>query len=82
MTAAVRKTPTQANGGVDDGIDYTNDVDAEIEALWKGAAFGWLTSIGGTANAVTATSGCVVGRFAAPATTVAARRLVPSKTSG
>ena len=56
MTAAVRKTPTQANGGSDDGVSYTNDVDAEIEALWKGAAFGWLTGIGGTGNAFTGAS--------------------------
>ena len=60
MTAATRKTPTQANGGSDDGISYTNAVDAEIEALWKGASIGWLINIAGTPNAVTATSDTAV----------------------
>src|SRR6266576_1536624 len=55
MTAAVRKTPTVANGGSDDGTLYTNAVDVEVEALWKVAAT-WLTSIGGTGNAITASS--------------------------
>jgi hypothetical protein len=55
MTAAARKTPTQANGGSDDGVLYTNAVDVEIEALWKVAAT-WLISVAGTGNAITATS--------------------------
>jgi hypothetical protein len=55
MTAAVRTTPTVANGGSGDGTLYTNAVDVEIEALWKVSAT-WLTSIGGTGNAVTASS--------------------------
>lgn len=55
MTAAVRKTPTSANGGSDKGTDYTNAVDTEIEALWSTVATA-LTSIGGSANAITASS--------------------------
>jgi hypothetical protein len=55
MTAAQRKTPTQANGGSDDGVTYTNDVDAEVQALWT-VSFGFLVSVGGTGNAITATS--------------------------
>jgi len=55
MTAAVRKTPTVANGGARDGTDYLNAVDAEIEALWT-VASGWLISIGGTGNAITAST--------------------------
>lgn len=60
VAAAQRKTPTVANGGARDGTDYLNSVDAEIENLWKGAAFGWLTSIGGTGNAITAASDSAV----------------------
>lgn len=52
---AVRKTPTSANGGSDVGIPYTNAVDIEVEALWT-CAPQWLTNIGGSANAITATS--------------------------
>jgi len=55
MTAAVRKTPTVANGGARDGTDYLNLVDAEIEALWT-VASGWLVSIGGTGSAITAST--------------------------
>lgn len=55
MTAAVRKTPTRANGGSDDGILFPNAIDVEVEALWK-VSWGFLIGVGGTANAITATS--------------------------
>lgn len=55
MTAAVRKSPTVANGGSDVGTTYTVNVSSEIEALWK-VSLGWLISVGGTANAITATT--------------------------
>jgi hypothetical protein len=51
--SAQRKTPTQANGGSDDGVQYTNAVNAEIEALWK-STHGWLVNIGSSPNAITA----------------------------
>ncbi|HXF88150.1 MAG TPA: hypothetical protein VNK48_07355 [Xanthobacteraceae bacterium] len=53
--SAQRKTPTQANGGSDDGILYTNAVNTEIEALWT-SSHGWLVNVGGTANAIIAQS--------------------------
>ncbi len=53
--SAQRRTPTQANGGSDDGVLYTNAVNAEIEALWK-STHGWLVNVGGAANAITAQS--------------------------
>lgn len=52
---AVRKTPTSANGGSDVGIPFSTAVDTEIEALWL-CAPQFLTSIGGSANAITASS--------------------------
>lgn len=52
---AIRKTPTSANNGSDVGIPYSTAVDNEIEALWL-CAPQFLTSIGGTANAITASS--------------------------
>lgn len=55
MTAAQRKTPTQSNGGSDNGVTYTDAVDTEIGALWKCVPTR-LTGIGGSANAITATS--------------------------
>lgn len=55
MTAAIRKTPTVANGGSDVGTTFTQLLDNEIEALWT-VSTGYLTSIGGTANAITASS--------------------------
>lgn len=55
MTAAVRKTPTNTNGGSDNGVNYTNAVDAEVENLWK-LVPEWLVSIAGTANAITAST--------------------------
>lgn len=55
MTAATRKTPTVANGGSDVGTTYTAAVDVEIEALWSCVPT-YLTSIGGTANVITASS--------------------------
>lgn len=54
MTAAVRKTPTNSNGGSDVGVNYTDAVDTEIEALWKCVAT-YLTSVAGT-NSITAAS--------------------------
>jgi hypothetical protein len=50
---AKRKTPTQTNGGSDDGIAYTDAVNEEIEALWK-STHAWLVNVAGSANAVTA----------------------------
>lgn len=58
MTAAVRKTPTQANGGVTDGVGYLDAVDAEIQWLAK-TSLQWLISVAGT-NAVTAASDTAV----------------------
>lgn len=58
MTAAVRKTPTQANGGVTDGIGYANAVDAEVQWLAK-TSVQWLTGVAGT-NAITASSDTAV----------------------
>lgn len=55
MTAAKRKTGTVANGGSGSGTPYTDAVDAEVEALWNVSAT-WLTNVGGSANAITATS--------------------------
>lgn len=55
MSVAQRKTPTQANGGSDDGVEYTNAVDVEVEYLHE-VAFGFLINVGGTANAITAES--------------------------
>lgn len=55
MTAAVRQSPTLSNGGSGDGTIYPVKVNDEIIALWKYAA-GWLISVGGSANAITATS--------------------------
>lgn len=55
MTAAVRKTPTVPNGGDRTGANYLLSVDTEIEALWK-VVLTWLVSIGGTGNAITASS--------------------------
>jgi hypothetical protein len=52
---AQRKTPTQANGGSDDGVLYTNAVNEEVEALWK-STHGWLINVGGSVNAITAQS--------------------------
>lgn len=52
---AIRKTPTSANGGSDVGIPYTNAVDIEIETLFC-LVLTELTSIGGSANAITASS--------------------------
>lgn len=61
---AIRKSPTPANGGLDDGNDYTVAVDTEIEALWKCAPT-WLVSVSGT-NTITASSdSTVVGPIAA-----------------
>lgn len=63
--AALRKTPTSTNGGSDVGTTYTQAVDTEIEALWVSSAV-WLTSVAGTANAITASSDPgVVGPIAA-----------------
>lgn len=59
MTAAIRKTPTTTNGGSDNGITYTNDVDAEVENLWR-VACTELVSLGGSANAITASSDSAV----------------------
>jgi|SRR5581483_3712168 len=59
MTAAIRQTPTPANGGSDDGQIYPVKVSTEIEALWR-VSFGWLTSIGGTGNSFTASSDTAV----------------------
>jgi hypothetical protein len=53
--AALRKTPTPTNGGSGVGTNYTTAVDTEIEALWTCVPT-FLTSIGGSANAITATS--------------------------
>jgi hypothetical protein len=39
----------------DDGVSYENDVNAEVGALWAVGAE-WAASVGGTANAITATS--------------------------
>jgi hypothetical protein len=55
MTAAVRKTPTVANGGSGVGATYTALVDNEVEAIWQCVGT-YLTSIGGSANAITAVS--------------------------
>lgn len=54
MVAAQRKTPTSTNGGPGDGINYTADVDIEVEALWKCVATE-LVSVAGT-NTITASS--------------------------
>lgn len=55
MTTAKRKSPTQANGGTDDGVLYTNAVDIEIEALWARIATR-IGTVAGTANAITGTT--------------------------
>lgn len=52
---AKRKTPTPTNGGSSDGTSYVNAVDAEVEALWTCVPT-WLTSVGGSANVITAAS--------------------------
>lgn len=63
--AALRKTPTSTNGGSDVGTTYAQAVDTEIEALWTCAPI-FLTTIGGTANAITASSdSALVGAIAA-----------------
>ena len=53
--AALRKAPTAANGGSDDGTAYTTAVDVEVAALWK-VSWNWLISVGGTANVITAST--------------------------
>jgi hypothetical protein len=55
MTAATRKTATVANSGDRSGTNYLIGVDTEVEALWK-VSWGFLIGVGGTGNAITATS--------------------------
>jgi hypothetical protein len=68
--AALRRTPTPSNGGSDDGTDFANLLNEEITRLWEGHAFGYLTNIGGTANAITADSDtskvATIGTYARP----------------
>lgn len=54
MTAK-RQTPTSANGGSDVGVPYADAVNNEVIGLWV-CAPQFLTSIGGAANAITASS--------------------------
>lgn len=54
MTAK-RQTPTSANGGSDVGVPYADAVNNEVIGLWV-CAPQFLTSIGGSANAITASS--------------------------
>lgn len=56
---AQRKTPTISNGGSDNGVSYTNAVDGEAGALW-GLVTERLINVGGSANALTATSDSAV----------------------
>ena len=58
MTAATRKTATQGNGGSDNGVTYTDGVNAEVSNLW-GVSFEWLSAVAGT-NTITATSDTAV----------------------
>ena len=79
MVAAIRRTPTQAGGGSDDGVLYTNAVSVEVEALWRYAGYP-LTSVAGT-NAITAASDtAVVGAITAYATGMK-RSLIPAVTN-
>lgn len=57
MTAALRKLPSQNTGATlpYDGLTWQNLADNEVEALWRCVPV-WLTSIGGSANAITASS--------------------------
>lgn len=78
--AALRKTPTSTNGGSDVGTTYAQAVDTEVEALWTCSAI-FLTSVAGTANAITASSdSALVGPITAYARPMAFW-LIPASTN-
>ncbi|MCF2522353.1 hypothetical protein [Bradyrhizobium sp. G127] len=78
---ATRSTPTSTNGGSDNGISYTNAVNAAVSALFQ-CSYNWLTDVGGSANAITAASDAALVEPIAAYARPMAFWLVPAVTNG